>query len=56
MYKQKNLDTEMLLKWSKLLEYDFLRIYSQHLILCLLQKRKNKFKYKTKLPNVLNIR
>lgn len=29
----KNLDTDILLKWSKLLEYDFFRLYSQHLIL-----------------------
>ncbi|TGN22512.1 transposase [Empedobacter tilapiae] len=28
-----NLDTDILLKWSKLLEYDFFRLYSQHLIL-----------------------
>lgn len=33
MYLQKSLDTEILLKWSKLLEYDFFRMYSQHLIL-----------------------
>ncbi|MBB4806360.1 DNA invertase Pin-like site-specific DNA recombinase [Chryseobacterium defluvii] len=33
MYKAKSLDTECLLKWCKLLEYDFFRIYSQHLIL-----------------------
>ncbi|WP_390454045.1 helix-turn-helix domain-containing protein [Chryseobacterium sp. Alg-005] len=33
MFLQKSLDTETLLKWSKLLEYDFFRIYSQHLIL-----------------------
>ncbi len=33
MYKEKSLNTELLLKWSKLLEYDFFRIYSQHLIL-----------------------
>ncbi|MCS3529907.1 transposase [Chryseobacterium sp. JUb7] len=33
MYEQKNIDTDILLKWSKLLEYDFFRIYSQHLIL-----------------------
>ncbi|PWN58388.1 recombinase family protein [Chryseobacterium viscerum] len=33
MYKSKTLDTETLLKWSKLLEYDFFRIYTQHLIL-----------------------
>lgn len=33
MYQSKSLDSELLLKWSKLLEYDFFRIYSQHLIL-----------------------
>lgn len=33
MCSQKSLDTEILLQWSKLLEYDFLRIYTQHLIL-----------------------
>lgn len=33
MYEAKSLDSEVLLRWSKLLEYDFFRIYSQHLIL-----------------------
>lgn len=33
MYKSKNLSTDLLLRWSKLLEYDFFRLYSQHLIL-----------------------
>ncbi len=33
MYQTKSLDTDTLLRWSKLLEYDFFRIYSQHLIL-----------------------
>ncbi|MGV0827330.1 hypothetical protein ACTS9C_00390 [Empedobacter brevis] len=33
MYEMDSLDTEVLLKWSKLLEYDFFRLYSQHLIL-----------------------
>ncbi|MCT2409460.1 transposase [Chryseobacterium antibioticum] len=33
MYKSKDLSTEILLRWSKLLEYDFFRIYSQHLLL-----------------------
>ena len=31
--KSKSLDSEIILKWSKLLEYDFFRLYSQHLIL-----------------------
>lgn len=33
MFLQNTLSTDMLLKWSKLLEYDFFRIYTQHLIL-----------------------
>jgi hypothetical protein len=32
MYKAKSLDSEILLKWSKLLKYDFFRLYTQHLI------------------------
>jgi len=33
MFEAQNLDTNILLRWSKLLEYDFFRIYSHHLIL-----------------------
>ena len=33
MYDTESMDSEMLLKWSKILSYDFFRIYSQHLIL-----------------------
>lgn len=33
MYKAKSIDSDILLRWSKLLEYDFFRLYSQHLIL-----------------------
>lgn len=33
MYQSLTLDTGILLRWSKLLEYDFFRIHSQHLIL-----------------------
>ncbi|WP_332454684.1 transposase [Chryseobacterium aquaticum] len=33
MYRCENLETDILLKWSKLLEYDFFRMYTQHLIL-----------------------
>ncbi|WP_262901785.1 transposase [Chryseobacterium lathyri] len=33
MYKQKDMNTGILLKWSKLLKYDFFRIYTQHLML-----------------------
>lgn len=33
IYQQTSVDTEMLLRWSKLLNYDFFRVYTQHLIL-----------------------
>ncbi|WP_223609330.1 transposase [Chryseobacterium sp. OSA05B] len=33
MFLKKDLSTDILLKWSKLLKYDFFRLYSQHLIL-----------------------
>lgn len=33
MYEKESLDSISILKWSKLLEYDFFRLYSQHLIL-----------------------
>ncbi|MET3539192.1 transposase [Chryseobacterium limigenitum] len=33
MYNSTSLDSETLLKWSKLLKYDFFRMYSQHLLL-----------------------
>ena len=53
MYESKSLDTELLLRWSKLLEYDFFRIYSQHLILyappSTIEKNK-KNNVKSKLP------
>lgn len=38
MYLQKDLPTDVLLRWSKLLQYDFFRVYSQHLILFAPQK------------------
>lgn len=33
MYASKSMDSDLLLRWSKLLEYDFFRLYSSHLIL-----------------------
>lgn len=33
MYLAENLYPDVIMKWSKLLEYDFFRIYSQHIIL-----------------------
>lgn len=53
MYKQESLNTYALLRWSKLLEYDFFRIYTQHLILYAPpsnEKSLVKGKEKTKLP------
>jgi hypothetical protein len=38
MYLQKDLPTDVLLRWSKLLQYDFFRAYSQYLILFAPQK------------------
>ncbi|GEN75636.1 transposase [Chryseobacterium hagamense] len=38
MYQCEELPTGILLRWSKLLEYDFFRMYSQHLILYSPQK------------------
>ncbi|SFN40765.1 Helix-turn-helix domain of resolvase [Chryseobacterium oleae] len=53
MYSQTSLDCDTLLKWCKLLNYDFFRLYSQHLILYsptdLLRKNKIKTQ-KTNLP------
>lgn len=44
MYESKDLSSDLLLLWSKLLEYDFFRLYSQHLMLyssTYLEKNKN---------------
>lgn len=51
MYTQENLSTDILLKWSKLLEYDFFRLYSQHLILYAPpEKQEKQNNKKTTLP------
>ncbi|WP_126653188.1 transposase [Chryseobacterium aureum] len=39
MYRSKSMDTEMLLKWCKLLRFDFFRFYTGHLILYAPQSR-----------------
>lgn len=49
MYKEEHLSTDLLLKWSKLLEYDFFRLYSQHLILSS-SSSKGLFENKTSAP------
>ncbi|HBV14928.1 transposase [Chryseobacterium carnipullorum] len=53
MYESKSLESEVLLRWSKLLEYDFFRIYSQHLILYSPPSNSTlkKFQHKNKLPH-----
>lgn len=53
MLSQESLESKSLLQWSKLLEYDFFRLYSQHLILYSPQdinKVKRKKKKDTSLP------
>lgn len=40
MYAAEHLRTDVLLRWSKLLEYDFFRLYSQHIILYAPQNEK----------------
>ncbi|MDV7698930.1 transposase [Chryseobacterium soli] len=42
MFKQKNMNSDDMLKWSKLLKYDFFRFYSQHLILYAPQVKNSK--------------
>ncbi len=51
MYTQPSLDTDVLLKWSKLLQYDFFRIYCQHLILFApFSEQNNKKNQQSQLP------
>lgn len=50
MYKSKSMDTEILLKWCKLLKYDFFRIYVQHLILFSPHTKMNSETKKTDTP------
>lgn len=52
MYTLKTLDAELILRWSKLLEYDFFRIYTQHLILFapVLVRDQTDGKQKSELP------
>ncbi|MGN7707235.1 transposase [Chryseobacterium sp. D764] len=50
IYKSANIDCDTLLRFSKLTEYDFFRIYSQHLILYSPPKGPNVKQNKTDLP------
>ena len=60
MYQQENLPTDILLKWSKLLEYDFFRMYTQHLMLyappSANEKRSKKEDKKQTVPQFRNVR
>ena len=51
-FESKSIDSEILLRWSKLLQYDFFRIYTQHLILYAPQdpKKVNRKAKDTALP------
>jgi len=52
MFQVESLDTRVLLRWSKLLKYDFFRLYSQHLILYSPPTSMNFKNKKRKLPVV----
>jgi len=54
MYEAKSLDTEVLLKWCKLLRHDFFRYYSQHLILYKPQEKNANRSPKTNEPPLFN--
>lgn len=52
MYEKPSIDTEILLRWSKLLKYDFFRIYVQHIILFApSEKSGSEIQGKQKLPS-----
>lgn len=51
MYEKQSLEADVLLKWSKLLEYDFFRLYSQHLIFYSPQASMEYNKGVTQLPS-----
>lgn len=51
MFMQESMDTEVLLRWSKLLEYDFFRIFTQHLILYSPPSAQKKEMKKSVLPS-----
>jgi len=50
MYQTKSLSIDIVLRWSKLLEYDFFRIYTQHLILYAPPTGRSKERIKSSLP------
>jgi len=51
MYGSESLNSHVLLRWSKLLQYDFFRIYSQHILLYTSNYKNEKdISKKTSLP------
>ncbi|MBB6330652.1 uroporphyrinogen-III decarboxylase [Chryseobacterium sediminis] len=50
MYSQKSVEADVLLKWCKLLEYDFFRLYSNHLILYAPSSGPHKKEKQSQLP------
>lgn len=55
MYSQKSVGADVLLKWCKLLEYDFFRLYSNHLILYAPASSSNKKEKQSQLPQFRKI-
>ncbi|MGV0924081.1 transposase [Empedobacter tilapiae] len=53
MYNMENMSTDVLLRWSKLLEYDFFRLYSQHLILYAPVRNTSYKKFHENIPSSL---
>lgn len=51
MYKSISLDINIVLKWSKLLKYDFFRLYSHHLLLYAPKGNKKISSNKSSLPS-----
>jgi len=49
-FLEESLQSQVILKWSKLLEYDFFRLYSSHLILYATPKRNSSIRSKIDLP------
>lgn len=49
-YSSESIDSQQLLKWSKLLHYDFFRIYSQHILLFSSSAKEAVKSDKTSLP------
>lgn len=56
MYQAQSMNTELLLSWSKLLEYDLFRVYSQHLVLYAPPKSINYNKVKSKGKSIPEFR